>query len=141
MIQKKDLTIETKKISRYKTDSFFYDGQEIAFYETDDRVYILCVCGDVRIHIENKCSKCGHMDIKSFRNHDLDEAIDLFKLTDKKLWDLEGKEILKWDNNNWFKVEIKDKKTNTWINSIDTVTYDYDSGIQLLLDTINKDRM
>jgi hypothetical protein len=119
--------IRIKKMPN-RTDSFFYPGvgDEIALFKGKHNVYSLVSSGDIHIDIDDE----------TYRNHDVDDAVAKYKLTDRKLRALEAKGRLSWENNNWFEVEWKPKNSDTWQSSMGDVAHDYDGAIQLLEDTI-----
>jgi len=112
-----------------RTDSFFYyDEDEIASFKGKKNAYSLISSGDIRIEIDDE----------SYTKRDLDDAIEKYKLTDKKLRSLEDKERLEWLNNNWFEVEFKPKNSEYWQSVMGDVAYDYDGAIRLLEGAIVK---
>lgn len=103
-------------------DSFFYEGEVATATKPNGTILSLLACGDIRININED----------SYRNGNLDEAIDKYKLTDKKLKQLEAKGKLTWENNNWFEVVWKKRDNDSMDCDIGNVAYDYDSAIILL---------
>lgn len=104
-----------------KEDSFFFEG-DIARAKKEDKEFLLIATGDIDITIDGK----------RFRNDRIQGAIEHFKLTDKKLRDLEAKGRLIWGNNNWFEVLYKDKTADTWDCDLGMVAWSYDEAIELL---------
>ena len=82
-----------------------------------------------------------NIDIKAnrYKNRQKDDAIDDYKLTDKKLKALEKKGDLNWNNNNWFEVMYMPKGTKTWDSIIGDVIYSYDEAIERLQAYIDDD--
>jgi hypothetical protein len=113
-----------QKKQRGKTNSFFYEGEIAHAKNNKGTIYSLIATGDIRIDINDD----------SYRNESVHEAIDKYKLTDKKLLKLEEQGKLTWQNNNWFEVTWLPKGEKVWQFDVGEVVWDYDSAIQLLKD-------
>ena len=127
-LEGKDTKIHQKKIAKNVTDSFFYDGEIASAIAPDGTQLSLIATGDNRINIKDD----------SFRNSNITDAIDKYKLTDSKLRQLEEKGLLTRENNNWYEVTFS--KDGYGDSDIGEVVYDYDSAIQLLDDYIEDER-
>jgi hypothetical protein len=121
---KEKIKIITEKVSDEKTDSIFYDGCDIAEITDDNGTrFIVIASGDIRININDD----------TYRNNQIDDAETKYKLTDKKLKELEAKGKLTWENNNWFEVIWILKGSKESECEIGDVAYNYDEAIELLL--------
>jgi hypothetical protein len=123
---KKKIKILFSKISRYKTDSIFYDNCGDIAEITDDEgtLFTLISSGDIRINIGND----------TYRNNQIDDAISKYKLTDNKIKKLEKDEKLTWENNNWFEIVWRLKDSDFIECEVGDVQFSYDDGIQMLID-------
>jgi hypothetical protein len=122
------IDISTKKI-KGQTDSFFYDGEIATIKKPNGTILSLIASGDIRININDD----------SYNNNNISDAIDKYKLTDKRLRQLEKEGKLTWENNNWFEVMWLPKDSDTWESEMGNVAYDYDSAIQLLKSYVEDD--
>lgn len=107
-------------------DSFFYDGEIATHKKKNGTVLSLIATGEIRITIKHR----GKDYI--FRDNDLQEAIEQFKLTDKKLQRLSDNNKIEWIFNNWFEVTYLKKNEEFWDCDIGTVAHNYDDAIELL---------
>lgn len=112
--------IQSKQKGR--ADSFFYEGEIATVKKPNGTVLSLSAEGDIRINIGDDC----------YRNGQVDEAVDKYNLTDKKLQQLEAKGNLEWENNNWFEVVWTKKGENIIHSDLGNVAHDYDEAIELL---------
>lgn len=105
-----------------QTDSFFYEGTIAEITKPNGTILRLIATGDIRINIDED----------TYRNNQVDDATSKYKLTDKRIRDLEKEGILNWVDNNWFEV-VWQKKGNDYEDSDEgVIAGDYDEGIELL---------
>lgn len=124
------MKIMQKKL-KGKTDSFFYEGDIAEGRGKNGVLYKLIAAGDIEINIGQDF----------FSNVHVQDAIEKYKLTDRKLKSLLKAGKLEWLMNNWFEVvwlEDNPKSGLTWECDIGVVEYDYDSAIGMLKDYINE---
>lgn len=120
-------TIIQEKISKDKTDSFFYEGDIAEIEKPNGTLLTLIATGDIKIVI-NKSKE----EDEFYYNGNLWEAINHYNLTDDKLREMEESGDLEFINNNWFEV-VWLKKGNEYTDSdMGVVVGDYDEAIELL---------
>jgi len=105
------------------TDVLFYDTGTVATVtKANGTKLYLEVAGDVDIHIGDD----------RYRNDQRFEFIRDYKLTDKKLSELNKKDKIHWNMNNWFEVVWLKKGDSSIDCALGDVAYDYDEAIKLL---------
>jgi hypothetical protein len=111
-----------EKLSKDKTDSFFYEGTIAEITKPNGTILRLIATGDIRVNINEK----------QYRNNQVDDAVFENKLTDKRIRELEEKGKLEWSENNWFEVVWQKAGEDYEDSDTGNVAGTYDEGIELL---------